>query len=273
MISKKKLMELYAAMVKCRVAAEFGTGNGVPAEVGSAPLAPIGEAILAGVVVDLQRGDTVLHPSLGPDPKRMKDSPIDRIFLALAKNPQPSSLNGSQKRSSKDDALKGVGKAASAGKEKKDSITVAFCDGVGANRATWKKNLRQASRKNLPLLFVCSEKSLHASHRKKIAETEALLHGVPVIVVDGHDVVAVYRVASESIARARQRRGPTIIATTEFLPSSSATSARARGAGSPSLAVMETHLKEQGLYRAQRRTGIERAFSRNLQSAIRTPKR
>ena len=267
MISKKKLMELYAAMVKCRAAAEFGVVNARPAGDGHAIQKPIDEAVLAGVVVDLERGDTLLHPSLGPGPKRMSTTPLDRLYLALAKNGHE---RRPQKRTAKPDALKAIGKAARASKEKNSAIAVVFCEGVHSTKAEWKKQLKQASRKNLPLLFVCPEHALHASHRKKIAETEALLHGVPVIVVDGHDVVAVYRVASESIARARQRRGPTVIATTEFTPSKPTRKAAPRNGASPSLVVMETHLKEQGLYGPRKRAGIETTFIGKLKRATRT---
>lgn len=267
MISNKKLMELYTAMVKCRMAAEFGFSKGVPEPADGTLPESMGEAILAGAAIDLQRGDSILHPSLGAVPKRMKDAPLDRIFLALARNARPA---GAKKQSSGDATLKAISKAAKTAREKKDAITVAFCEGIRATGAEWKKHLKQASRKKLPVLFFCPEHDLHASHRKKIAETEALLHGVPVIVVDGRDVVAVYRVASESIARARQRRGPTVIATAEATPAPDSTPARTRRHASTSLAVMEKHLKEQNLYRASKRATIERTFRRNLVSAIRT---
>lgn len=263
-------MELYTAMVKCRVAAEFGIANALPAANARTESEPRDEAILAGVVIDLQRGDMVLHPSLGSEPRRMKKSPLDQLFHALAKNGHPASADKTSRRSAGADKLKAVAKAARTSNEKKESIAVAFCDGVRATGGDWKKQLARASRKNWPVLFVCPEHALHASHRKKIAETEALLHGVPVIVVDGQDVVAVYRVASESIARARQRRGPTVIATTDFIPSSGAGKPAKSGAVVPSLSAMEKHLKEQGLYRPGRRAAIERAFGRNLKSAIRT---
>jgi pyruvate dehydrogenase E1 component alpha subunit len=45
---------------------------------------------------------------------------------------------------------------------------------------------------------------------------DALVSGVPRIAVDARDVRAVYRVASESISRARQGRGPTLIECVEF---------------------------------------------------------
>jgi pyruvate dehydrogenase E1 component alpha subunit len=74
--------------------------------------------------------------------------------------------------------------------------------------------------------------------------------GVPAIAVDGNDVLAVYRVASESIFKARHRRGPTLIeCVTSVVPGSNGDSTYARqeiGVVDPLLAL-ETDLVRKGI--------------------------
>ena len=268
MISKVKLIELYSAMVKCRVAADLGAPARAASPTNDAPH-PVSEAVLAGVASDLLRSDLLLHASLGSHPKRAGRSALQHFYAALAKN-------GRGKRfSSHPDGREALATACIAARQQKTkkntAITVIFCQDAPISASVWKKILQSASHRNLPILFVCPSEGLHTSHRNRIAAAEARIHGVPAIAVDGHDVVAVYRVASESITRARQRSGPTLIVTSEFTPPNDAGTKRNSPprAQSRSLAAMEMHLKEQGLYRVRQRAEIERVFRRELQSATR----
>ena len=63
---------------------------------------------------------------------------------------------------------------------------------------------RSLSDKRLPVLFVHQTSDLSETSRAQVC-------GVPIIPVDGGDVVAVYRVATESITHARKGNGPTLI--------------------------------------------------------------
>jgi pyruvate dehydrogenase E1 component alpha subunit len=63
-----------------------------------------------------------------------------------------------------------------------------------------------ASAQQLPILFVC-QRNLEAVQENLDAQS----CGFPNLTVDGSDVVAVYRVATESIAHARKGNGPTLI--------------------------------------------------------------
>ncbi len=69
----------------------------------------------------------------------------------------------------------------------------------------------------LPLIFVC-ENNLYASHlhwtERRLAnnlDEAGAFHSVPGVGVDGNDVEAVYRAASEAVERARSGGGPTLI--------------------------------------------------------------
>ncbi len=70
---------------------------------------------------------------------------------------------------------------------------------------------------DLPIVFVCQNNmwaesvSLKLQTKVQDIALKAQAYGFPGITVDGNDVVAVYRVASEAIARARKGAGPTLI--------------------------------------------------------------
>jgi pyruvate dehydrogenase E1 component alpha subunit len=69
----------------------------------------------------------------------------------------------------------------------------------------------------LPVIFVC-ENNLYAISVpfKKVMMIEnvadrAVAYGMPGVIVDGMDVIAVYKAAQEAVSRAREGKGPTLI--------------------------------------------------------------
>lgn len=106
----------------------------------------------------------------------------------------------------------------------KDALGVALLDVARKNRrialvwgcecdADWNDALESARVQSLPVVFVCEEGSASELRRSLARAARALKPGeeLPCITVDGHDVVAAYRVAHEAIGRARRDRGPTLI--------------------------------------------------------------
>jgi TPP-dependent pyruvate/acetoin dehydrogenase alpha subunit len=90
-------------------------------------------------------------------------------------------------------------------------IVTIFTGPESASSEIWADTLTFAGRHELPILFICQNTLLAApSPQEKISELAKIL-GTPGIAVDGMDAVAVYRVACESISRARLGRGPTVI--------------------------------------------------------------
>ncbi|WP_427112706.1 thiamine pyrophosphate-dependent dehydrogenase E1 component subunit alpha [Megasphaera sueciensis] len=91
-----------------------------------------------------------------------------------------------------------------------------FGDGA-SNEGTFHEALNLASIWKLPILFVCENNQFAIStpqsyHQniKDIADRGAA-YGIPGIVVDGNDIMAVYEVANEAVKRSRQGHGPTLI--------------------------------------------------------------
>jgi hypothetical protein len=110
--------------------------------------------------------------------------------------------------------------------------------------ASWHAALEQARAQSLPIVFVG-----HAG--KKRGQRAALPRAktplkpgeeLPCVTVDGHDVVASYRVAHEAIDRARRGRGPTRILLATY---------RIGGAAfTDAVADMERYLEGRGLLNA-----------------------
>jgi len=107
-----------------------------------------------------------------------------------------------------------------------------------------------ASVHSLPIIFVQqstgdARRTLGNGHKTRNAkEAPAQTPWFPVIAVDAHDVVAVYRVANESISRARLGRGPTLIEYQPFtLPS-----AKRNGRHADPVLNMEHYLRAKGLF-------------------------
>jgi TPP-dependent pyruvate/acetoin dehydrogenase alpha subunit len=100
---------------------------------------------------------------------------------------------------------------------KQNRVVVAFCAHESPALETWHDTLKFAGVHKLPVIYVikngvADQKSSadHAPHLEAFSYM-ARDYGYPGIIVDGHDVVAVWRAAHESIHRARTGSGPTLI--------------------------------------------------------------
>lgn len=111
----------------------------------------------------------------------------------------------------------GVGVALAAKLRKKDYVTVVYFGDGATNRGDFHEALNLAAVWKLPVIFVC-ENNLYAistpvTHHmsiKNIAERGAA-YGIPGVIVDGNDVLEVYKTAQKAYSRARKGEGPTLI--------------------------------------------------------------
>jgi TPP-dependent pyruvate/acetoin dehydrogenase alpha subunit len=100
--------------------------------------------------------------------------------------------------------------------------------------------------------------------------TEALAFGMARIAVDARDVLAVYRVASESISRARQRRGPTLIECIDHgLPAPVGTRVAERGPSSivDPVRAMESYLGRKRILNPTLKQQIESQLRKEIETA------
>jgi 2-oxoisovalerate dehydrogenase E1 component len=96
-------------------------------------------------------------------------------------------------------------------------VGVAFFGDGAVNNGAFHEGLNLASIWKLPVLFVC-ENNMYATEiafsysagNPNVAMRGAA-YGMPGVLVDGNDVVAVYEAAREAVARARAGEGPTLL--------------------------------------------------------------
>lgn len=110
-----------------------------------------------------------------------------------------------------------TGAALSAKTRGTDQVAVAFFGDGAANEGSFHESLNLASALNLPAIYVCENNQYgeftpaeKAMNIKDIA-VRAQGYGIPGVIVDGTDAIAVYNAAAEAVARARRGEGPTLI--------------------------------------------------------------
>jgi TPP-dependent pyruvate/acetoin dehydrogenase alpha subunit len=98
-----------------------------------------------------------------------------------------------------------------------DRVAVSFFGDGAANEGAFHEGMNMAAIWDLPVVYVCENNLYAASTPVSVAfkiehiADRAAAYGMPGVVVDGNDVVAVYEAAGEAIARARRGEGPTFI--------------------------------------------------------------
>ncbi|HRW09261.1 MAG TPA: thiamine pyrophosphate-dependent dehydrogenase E1 component subunit alpha [Caldilineaceae bacterium] len=100
---------------------------------------------------------------------------------------------------------------------KTDHVGVAFFGDGAANNGAFHEGINMATIWKLPVIFVC-ENNLYATEVPFSASSgnpnvgdRGPAYGLPSYIVDGNDVLAVFEVAGEAVARARRGDGPTLI--------------------------------------------------------------
>ncbi len=219
LIANKKLLDLYAAMLKCRMVAKA-----IPsAKKGLRKRSvPISEAVTAGVTIDLLDGDAISPEACDLTPCVVKGVAVKTLLhwwsSASTRVPRVvTRTNVIPPAASPAARLEAALRLAAHFRSTNSESVVVLFTGPGTlepKRATspdlsqrqLRSSLSQAADQRLPILFVMQSETdaddlIPISHQS----------GVPCMVVDRDDVVAVYRAASEAITHARRGNGPTLI--------------------------------------------------------------
>jgi acetoin:2,6-dichlorophenolindophenol oxidoreductase subunit alpha len=111
----------------------------------------------------------------------------------------------------------GAGAAIASQLRGEDRVTAIFFGDGASARGTWHEAALQASVWKLPIVWICENNGwalsapiAQQSPTPDIAD-RAGAYGMPGVVVDGQDALAVHAAVSEAVARARTGDGPTLI--------------------------------------------------------------
>jgi len=110
-----------------------------------------------------------------------------------------------------------TGAALSAQMRGTDQVTICFFGDGASNIGRFHEGVNMASVWHLPVVFICENNlwavSVPTSTSLNIPNVadRAAGYGIPGVIVDGMDVMAVYEAAGEAVNRARKGQGPTLI--------------------------------------------------------------
>ena len=287
LISDAKLKQLYATMVQCRLLTERVCRlRGQPRSAGLYAASMGQEALATGCAIDLQPEDTIALAPQNAIAGLIKGVPLGEIVAQIYARPSAHSRSHNIIMPSPTQSTQ-LGLATSVAlanrQKKKSNIVVVFSDKATTALGCWHEALELAASKSLPIIFVVGDNpwtdpaSFKSSDDEAGPSDKARSYGFPIIPVDANDVVAVYRVACESVERVRQGGAPVLVEGKPYRLSSQAKRRLANSAASRSesdaLTHMEHYLKAKGLFTRSWKDQVVQEFSRKLDNALRDAKK
>jgi len=203
------LRKLYAALLRCRLVQEhMGLSHSTEYE-----LTPGHEAVTVGTTADLGTEDTIAASTRNLAALVARGVSFEKLLTEH--DDLPGSITGASLP--EDPFNLGTGIALAHKLQRKQNVVVALCEKKIVSLDPWHEALKFAGVHKLPILYVVKSGAPHeqtSDGQPAYLEQFSFMardYGFPGIVVDGRDVVAVWRVAQESIHRARKGAGPTLI--------------------------------------------------------------
>lgn len=231
-ISDATLLDLHRRMVRIRI---FEEAAGKLMEDGKIPGALhlyVGqEAVAAGVMVHLGNADWITSTHRGHGHLIAKGGAFDRMFAELFGRATGycKGKGGSMHISNMDLGMLGangivgggppiaVGAAFSNKFRKTRNVACTFFGDGASNEGAFHEAANMAGLYRLPIVFVCEnngygEYTAQANHQAIVDIADrAAGYGMPGVIVDGMDAIAVYEAAGAAIERARRGEGPTLL--------------------------------------------------------------
>jgi len=231
-IEKERLIDMYRVMLRIRtfeerVFKEFAAGH-IP---GFVHLYSGEEAIATGACANLRTEDYITSTHRGHGHLIAKGGKTDRMMAELygKKTGYNKGKGGSMHIAESDVGILGAsgivaaaipiagGAALSAKMRGTDQVTVCFFGDGACNTTRFHEGVNLASIWKLPIVYVIENNMYaettpisYAANIPNIAD-RAAAYGIPGKTVDGNDVLAVYEVVGEAVARARKGEGPTLV--------------------------------------------------------------
>ena len=189
------------------------------------------EAVAAGVMTHLSDADWITSTHRGHGHLIAKGGAFDRMFAELFGRATGycRGKGGSMHISNMELGMLGANGIVGAGPpiavgaafankyRKTDRVAVSFFGDGASNEGAFHEAANMAALYKLPVIFVCEnngygEYTPQAEHQAIVDVADrAAGYGMPGVVVDGMDAVAVYEAAGAAIARARRGDGPTLL--------------------------------------------------------------
>ena len=230
LVPNKKLKQLYAAMVEARVLDEFALRTAGKVRSGRLKSTRGQEACRVSTAMNLAGGDLVCDAGDGVVMRRIAGASVGSVLARL-----DAIRSGAKKRAAAprgrsnaaqvlpwiadagDRLRMALGAALSVKMLGHANLVVVYVDGRELPDAVWRRVLGLAAEFELPIIFVALPQAAGERGGRSMS-AKALASGVPGFPVDAGDAVALYRVAQESIARARGNGGPALIECLTRLP-------------------------------------------------------
>jgi len=232
MVENAKLLEMYRQMLAIRFFEEkvfelYGQ-NLVP---GTIHLYTGEEAVAVGVCANLRKDDYITSTHRGHGHCIAKGARLDKTMAEILgrKTGYCKGKGGSMHIADFSIGMlgatavvgAGIPIAAGAGLSIKlrgtDQVVACFFGEGASNQGTFHEGINLAAVWSLPVVFVC-ENNLYAmgTRQSRVMAIEnvadrAVAYGIPGVVVDGNDVLAVYEASRVAVERARQGEGPTLV--------------------------------------------------------------
>ncbi len=100
---------------------------------------------------------------------------------------------------------------------KKDFVSLVFFGDGASNQGACHESMNMASLWDLPVIFLCENNgyAITTSYKNSVSvdhvSDRASAYGMPGVLVDGQDAIAVWEATNEAVRRARAGEGPTLI--------------------------------------------------------------
>jgi pyruvate dehydrogenase E1 component alpha subunit len=295
LLSSGKLKQLYSAMLRCRMLEERAQALLDQGEFNRAHQMRIGsEASEVGAMFDLQPKDCVSCGRRDLVAGFIRGAPLSDVLAQLLARPPASTSNGAYPAAPLESTANIVtgpstlaarmnvsaGVALAYKMQKKPNVVMVFSGDDATALSSWRESVAFAVARKLPVVHVVQDdlgdEAVASRSHPIVKDSDSSSNSIPRLIVDGTDVVAVYRVAQEAIRRARQGHGPAMIECktqrwvghSDVAPTPSRANANQDAVLSDPLLSMEAYLKERRLWSDAWKERLVHSFTKEFDSAI-----
>ena len=292
LLGKRELQQLYSAMLQCRLIEEQVQDLSRKGKSADNHRPGGQEASEVGAIIGLGPLDCLVPGRRYPVAGFLLGVPLAEVIARLyttepgsrdslpdASARGPLVIQGPARMAARIAISTGVALAYKT--QKKPGVVVTLSGYDSMSLTYWREAVDFAITHRLPIVHVLLddlESNSANDGAQSTADTNAGESSIPTLVVDGDDVVAVYRVAHEAIRRARQGHGPTLIEckTHRWRGYSGIRPAQAPplvherrgGVSHDPIAVMEAYLGQKGLWSEAWKQTLVKTFRKRLDAAV-----